>query len=182
LGFDYVLAGHFHRAYDVRQYDGGYFVYPGSPVSITRAETGRRHAVVVDAGEPPRPVPLDTVHVERVGVVVKPFDRVTPEAEIRRRLDSLHPKAKVYLTVDGYADVDAMKTTERELSASIRQFESDPRVVETTSRWRSVGDIMQHQLFSRFEAHLEEADTPGDHKDAVREMVIDALAEAIDAD
>ena len=38
LGFDYVLAGHFHTKFEVQRYDGGFFVYPGSPVSITKKE------------------------------------------------------------------------------------------------------------------------------------------------
>jgi len=182
LGFDYVLAGHFHKSYDVRQYQGGYFVYAGSPVSITRAETGRRHAIVVDAGEPPRPVPLDTVHAERVDVRLNPFDRVDPAAEITRRLDDLQPKAAAYLSVGGYADVEAMGMTERELSESIKRFVSDSRVVEVSSRWRSVGDILQHELFRRFNEHLKKMEAPDEHTEAIREMVIDALTETIHAD
>jgi exonuclease SbcD len=33
LNIDYVLAGHFHSRFDVWQLkNGGYFVYPGSPI------------------------------------------------------------------------------------------------------------------------------------------------------
>jgi len=36
LDFDYVLAGHFHSRFDVLEFkEKGFFVYPGSPVSIT---------------------------------------------------------------------------------------------------------------------------------------------------
>ncbi|UCC96085.1 MAG: metallophosphoesterase, partial [Candidatus Omnitrophota bacterium] len=41
LDIDYVLAGHFHSKFDVRKLEnGGYFVYPGSPISITKGEIG----------------------------------------------------------------------------------------------------------------------------------------------
>jgi DNA repair exonuclease SbcCD nuclease subunit len=182
LGFDYVLAGHFHKNYEVRQFDGGYFAYPGSPVSITRKEVGRRHANVVDAGEPPRPVLLDTVHAERVDVRLNPFVHSDPAQEIERRLEILHPKARVYLTVDGFADVAAMATTEKDLSATIRRFETDDRVVEVVSRWREVGDILQHELFRRVDEQLDSLDAQDGDKDAIREMVIDALTETIHAD
>ena len=50
LPCDYILAGHFHTNYRVwtlpRQNERErYFVYPGSPVSVTRRETGRRLAI-----------------------------------------------------------------------------------------------------------------------------------------
>ena len=182
LGFDYVLAGHFHRNYDVRQFDGGYFVYSGSPVSITRKETGRRHAIVVDAGEPPRPEPLDTFHAELVDVWLNPFDRVTPFDEIRRGLENLHPKAAVYLSVNGYVDVDALGTTEREFDAAIKRFESEPSVVEVAPRWCEIGDILHHELFRRVNQHLMAAEMSDENRDAVREMVIDAMTETIHAD
>jgi DNA repair exonuclease SbcCD nuclease subunit len=182
LGFDYVLAGHFHKGYDVRQFEGGYFVYPGSPVSITRKETGRRHAVVVDAGEPPRPVPLDTAHAEPVEVRVSPFDSVGPFDEIKRRLEALHPKAAAYLSVTGYADVDAMGTTEREFDEAIKRFESEPMVAEVASRWREVGAILRNEMFKRINDHLDSEDMTDEHRTTVRNMVIDALTETLHAD
>jgi DNA repair exonuclease SbcCD nuclease subunit len=182
LGFDYVLAGHFHKSYDVRQFEGGYFVYPGSPVSITRKETGRRHAVVVDAGEPPRPVPLDTAHAERVEVRLNPFDRVGPFEEIKRRLENLHPKAAAYLSVTGYTDVEAMGTTEREFAEAIKRFESERQVVEVSSAYRDVSAILQNEMFKRINDHINSGDIPDEHREAVRNMVIDALTETIHAD
>lgn len=182
LGFDYVLAGHFHKGYDIRHFGDGYFVYPGSPVSITRKEIGRRHAIVVDAGEPPRPLSLDTVHAEAVEVRLNPFDRVGPAEEIRRRLKTLHPKAAVYLSVDGFADVSALGMTEEELHRAIKDFESQPRVVEVVSRWREVGDILQNELFKRIEDRLNAMETTEEQREAVRNMVIDALTETIHAD
>jgi DNA repair exonuclease SbcCD nuclease subunit len=182
LGFDYVLAGHFHKSYDVRQYEGGYFVYPGSPVSVTRRETGRRHAVVVDAGEPPRPVPLETRHAENVEIVLNPFDRVGPAGTIQRRLEELDERAAVYLSIKGFADLDAMDTTEKEFDAEIRKFESNPAVVEVVAQWRDVGDILRNELFRKFNEHLGAEDVPENHRKRMREMVVDALTEIVYAD
>jgi exonuclease SbcD len=182
LGFDYVLAGHFHKSYDVRHFDGGYFVYPGSPVSVTRRETGIRHAVVVDAGEPPRPVTLDTAHAEELDIRLNPFDRVAPADEIRRRLEGLHPRAAAYLDVGGFADVVTMGTTEKDLHESIKRFESYPQVAEVRSHWRDVGEILHNEMFRRISDQLDAAEMSGDHREAVREMVIDAMTETMHAD
>jgi exonuclease SbcD len=182
LGFDYVLAGHFHKNYDVRQFDGGYFVYSGSPVSITRKEIGRRHAVVIDAGEPPRPVPLDTAHAESVDIVLNPFDRVGPSDNIRRRLEELHSGAVAYLTVSGFVDVDTLGKTEKEFDAEIKQFESFPGVKEVNSRWREVGDILRNELFRKFNERLAGEKATEEHLRLMREMVIDSLTEIVHAD
>jgi hypothetical protein len=127
-------------------------------------------------------VPLDTVHAEKVDVRINPLDRVDPTAEIRRRLEKLHPKATVYLTVGGYADVEAMGTTEKDLSESIKQFESDDRVADVVSRWSSVGDILQHELFRRINDQLRTLDADEAHIGAIRNLVIDAMTETVHAD
>jgi len=52
LGVDNVLAGHFHTSFDVRRVgEKGYFVYPGSPVSITRRAIGRRKVALIELGK-----------------------------------------------------------------------------------------------------------------------------------
>jgi len=52
LNVDYVLAGHFHSNFQVRRLaNGGYFVYPGSPLSLTKREIGQRKVNIL-AGRP----------------------------------------------------------------------------------------------------------------------------------
>jgi len=83
LGVDYVLAGHFHSSFDVRRFgEGGYFVYPGSPVSITRREVGRRHVALIEPGNAPQQIPLDTHHFERVQVMLDAFADQDPIKKI----------------------------------------------------------------------------------------------------
>ena len=53
LNVDYVLAGHFHSNLEVRLLEnGGYFVYSGSPVSITKREVGQRKVNIFEIGKP----------------------------------------------------------------------------------------------------------------------------------
>lgn len=182
LGFDYILAGHFHRGYEVRQFDGGYFVYPGSPVSVTRKETGERSAAYVETGKPPRPVPLDTFHYVEVDVVLNPFDRIDPIADIRRRLSGVHPKAAVYLTVRGFVDPEALGLTEKEFDAAVRRFEGDAVVKEVVRSWRDVSAVMENELFKTFAARLQESGLTPELKSTVRDMVIDAMMETMHED
>ena len=138
--------------------------------------------MVVDAGDPPRPVVLETRHAERMEIRLNPFDRVGPFEDIRRRLGALHAKAAVYLSITGFADVDAMGTTEQKFDEEIKRLESEPNVVEVISRWREAGEIMRNELFKRLNERLNATEMSGEDRTAVREMVIDALTETIHAD
>jgi DNA repair exonuclease SbcCD nuclease subunit len=74
LNVDYVLAGHFHSKFDIWQLNnGGYFIYPGSPVSITKGETGQRKINLFEVGAPPREYSLDTFHFQELTVELNPF-------------------------------------------------------------------------------------------------------------
>jgi DNA repair exonuclease SbcCD nuclease subunit len=182
LGFDYVLAGHFHRGYDVRRYEGGYFAYPGSPVSVTKKEVGIRHADLVETGKPPQAVALDTHHVVDMEVHLNPLDRADPLEEIRGRVSRLHPKAAVYLSVGGFANLDALEMTEKEFEEALRRFENEGPVAQLTTKWRDVSAILDNELFRRFNARLEETDLSARDRDALRDMVIDAFTETMHED
>lgn len=49
LGYDYILAGHFHTKFDLRELGASCkFVYPGSPVSLTWKELGERSVAILN--------------------------------------------------------------------------------------------------------------------------------------
>jgi DNA repair exonuclease SbcCD nuclease subunit len=182
LGFDYVLAGHFHRGYDVRRYDGGYFVYPGSPVSVTRKETGLRHVNLVETGTTPQAVAVDTRHVIDMDIRLEPFASSNPLETIRRRVRDVHPKAAVYLTVSGFPNLDAMGMTEREFEEAVRRFETEDHVEEVTTRWQDVSAILDNELFKRFRTRLHDSEPPPRNLEKLQDMVIDAFTETMHED
>lgn len=182
LGFDYVLAGHFHRDYDVRRYDGGYFVYPGSPVSVTKKETGIRHVNLVETGKPPQPVAVDTRHVVDMDIRLKPFERANPVETVRRHLGGIHPKAAVYLTVGGFTNLGAMGMTEKEFEATVRQFENEDSVEEVVTKWQDVSSILDNELFKRFRERLDDSELSPQNRETIQDMVIDAFTETIHED
>jgi DNA repair exonuclease SbcCD nuclease subunit len=179
LGFDYVLAGHFHRGFDVRRYDGGYFVYPGSPVSVTKKELGIRNVNLVETGKPPQPVAIDTLHAVELDVRLDPFESSNPLDDIRALLRDVHPQAAVYLNVSGFANVEKMGQTEAGFESEIRQFANENSVRTITTRWRDVGAILDHELFKRFNARLEDSPVPLEDRETMRAMVIDAFTETL---
>jgi DNA repair exonuclease SbcCD nuclease subunit len=182
LGFDYVLAGHYHRAHDVRRCGEGYFVYSGSPVSITRRETGRRHATVVEPGQPPRPLPLDTRHFVEVDVPLSPDDEEYPVKRLESALSSLDPKAWALVGVRGFVDLSRFGMREDDFQRALKEARARFNVAEfDASGCLDVGGIIGADLFRRFSAKLERSALADDERERARDMAIRAMMEASDA-
>lgn len=178
LDIDYVLAGHFHSRFDIRPLpDGGYFVYPGSPVSITRRETGRRKVNIFEVGSPPCEYPLDTPHYEEVYVTIDPFDKTDPLTIIKQRLNPVHPHAKVLLTVDGYFNKDTIGRNEKALADEISAI-ACPMCIEIRNEFRDVQQVLDDELFTAFLGKLEARNDTGFRQKHIRELVIRAMIEA----
>lgn len=153
LDFDYYLAGHYHSRHHTELSNGGTFVYPGSPASITRAETGRRTTVLVDTDATPdvQFQSLETFHYDSLDV------RVTPGAE-DDVIDEVRSTVAVWadrqvepaITVDGFTERDETAFNDALVEAS-----GD---VPVENRTRTVQHVLSHPLFQRFQAALEERD------------------------
>lgn len=178
LGFDYVLAGHFHRAHDVRACGSGYFVYSGSPVSITRRETGRRHANLVEIGRAPEGVPLDTRHYQAIDVRLAPDDSEHPLVRIEREIGAADPRARALVSVRGFTDLARWGLRETEFHVGIKELVArvDAEAPDT-DECLDVSGIVDGDLFRRFAARLENSALSDDERGLVREMAIRAMME-----
>lgn len=173
LGVDYVLAGHFHTKFDVWSIGpSGYFVYPGSPVSVTKREVGQRKVNLFEAGEPPREYPLDTEHFEQVDIMLNPLLDVDPLDLVRERLSEVHPMATILLTIGGY-----VAQAEDELVSQIADLLGG-RPVEPSYQFRDIRDILTHPLFEMFERKLAEEEHDQEQASRLRDTVIQAMIEA----
>ncbi len=178
LGVDYVLAGHFHTSFDVRRVgEAGYFVYPGSPVSITRREIGRRNVALIELGKEPQVIKLDTAHYEQVDVILNAFENEEPLDLIKASLKSIHPQATILLRVDG-----TIRGSEEELTKAVTALDI-AKAIEPTFAFRDADRVLSHPAFELFKnrvSHLRETvdtDLPDDKADAILRMVIQAMTE-----
>lgn len=179
LGVDYVLAGHFHTSFNPRKFgDNGYFIYPGSPVSITRREIGKRHAALIEPGEEPIPIPLDTHHFERVEVSLDAFSNEDPLEIVKARLQAVDPAASALLSISG-----TIQGSEEDLAEAIKAEIRDLAVEEREFTFRDLRGIIGHPVYALFQEHLECLQEAEDNSvsegDALRlrEMVIQAMSE-----
>ena len=182
LGFDYVLAGHFHRRLRLEYYDGGVFVYPGSPVSITRRETGRRHAALITAGEAPVGIELETEFFAEVLVDLAPDDVNNPLERIRTVLASVTGGARILLTIDGFVHLASIGMNETLFAQALDGLRADFTIeAPIEQNWQDVSVVLDHDLFRKFSERLQASDVQGAERDAARSMAMQALMEVLHA-
>ena len=178
LNVDYVLAGHFHSNFDVRMLEGGgYFVYPGSPISITKRETGQRKVNIFEVGKPPKGYPLDTPHFEEVIIELNPFKDKNPVEVVKEHVEKVHPEASIILTIKGYINSEEIKISEPELVKQIKQIIKG-KCMEEHLEFRDIHTILEDDLFKSFMEKLEQTDYAEKKKKQMRDVAIEAMMEA----
>jgi len=99
LNFNYILAGHFHTRFDIRKpNESSYFVYPGSPISLTRREQGLRKVNIFEIGDAPKEFVLDTPHYEEIIIEFDPFSEEDYLETLREKISSMSSNKKSRLT------------------------------------------------------------------------------------
>ena len=178
LNVDYVLAGHFHSRFCVWRLDkGGYFVYPGSPISITQKETGQRVVNLFELGSPPTKHFLDTPHFEEISVTLSPFEEKNPIDILREHFGKLHSRATVLLTVKGYVNGEKIQMTEQDIVSQAREIMGD-RCADDHYRFKDISGILEDDLFKNFANKITEADYDEEEKSVLEEIAIKAMMKA----
>ncbi len=176
LPLQYVLAGHFHSRYASWQIPGGgLFISPGSPVAVTRKETGRRMANLLVTGEAPVEINLDSFHFERITVTLDPYTAKDPLIDLDHKLDYLHPAAKVLLTVEGLFNGFALGMNEKELALKISEKAGQLCAGEPVLDFLDVRYVLEDDLFKKFMARLDQTDYPPKIREQAKELALQAF-------
>jgi len=179
LNLSYVLAGHFHTTFDIRKLEnGGYFVYAGSPLSLTRRETGQRKVNIFEVGSPPKEYLLDTPHFEEIIVALDPFADENPVDAIRKRLEYVHPQGRVLLSVSGYVNSEKIGMTEPELAKRIKELATAKRAEELRVEFIDISAILEDDLFKQFVSRVEQRNYDEEKRRRLRDLAIRGMAEA----
>lgn len=173
LGYDYVLAGHIHSTDRTVPLDnGGVFIYPGSPVSHSTGETGRRRAVLIDTDNADvTSIPLDTFYHDSLTKMVRPGEEDALLADVGdwvdRRADDT---CELTVEVEGFID--------RDEDAFYDQLQAAAAPVDPNDATRSVSHVLDHPLYGRFEEKLNQrADV--ENPEQVETRVIEVLSELL---
>lgn len=178
LNVDYVLAGHFHSKFEVRRLvNGGYFVYPGSPLSLTKRETGQRKVNIFKLGDPPGEYLLATSYLEEVSIELDPLKDKNPLAMVKDRLKSFPAQARIILTIKGYVDSKEIKMDESELVERIKKISSNRCAELPKFEFKDIQVILEDELFKKLLHKLEQTDYDEKKKRQMRDIAIKAMIE-----
>ena len=173
LNIKYVLAGHFHTNFQAYEYDsGGYFVYPGSPVSITRKETGKRAVNVFEVGKVPAPYPVDTPYYEQVKLAVYPDEDQGKIIEnIKSKIEGISKQAKMLVSLTGYTQEE-----EENFHKRVKELEYEFRNLEIRDKVRGIKNLYDDELFTAFIEKLEKLKHP--RQRAIKRLLIRSMLES----
>ncbi len=175
LGYDYVLAGHFHSNTNIRRLEPkGYFIYPGSPTSHSRKELGERQAVLVDLTDPPPvAVTLDTFYRDRLQITVRPSREAEVIQQVKDWREARRGKnCQMEVEVGGFIAVNE-KTFDEELNEVADG-------VELIQTYEDIRQVLEHPLYESFRKKLDDLDDPTVEEGATNrtvEAMIRLLAE-----
>ncbi len=178
LNFQYILAGHFHSRFSVWSLDnGGYFVYPGSPISITKKETGKRKVNLFEVGEAPKEYEIDSPYFEEILIKLDPFSNENPLRLIKERFNGIDDNAKIILKITGYINSQKIGMTETQFANEIKNV-IEEKTVEKHLEFKDVGSILDDDLFKKFLFYLDNNEDNEDRKKRLRDLALKAMMEA----
>ena len=177
MKLDYVLSGHFHSNFRVWKFDGGgFFVYPGSPISITKKETGQRKLNLFEVGKDPTPYLLETPYFEEVAITLDPFKEDHPLEIVKEELSKVKPTAHVILTINGYINGNKIGMTEDSFAKAVQ--EETKNKCETHFEFKDVESILENDLFKSYLEKLDKRGFTDERKVQLRNLAIKAMMES----
>ncbi len=183
LNFDYVLGGHFHTNFNIWEFGKnngtGYFVYPGSPVSVTRRETGKRKVNVFETGESPREVLIDSEYYERLIVKLDPSGKLDPLQTIKESLDVIDDNAKIMLRVEGYLNSAKHGIDETALNDFLVSLKSEKHIIELEFNAVDLNIVFEDPVYRSFIEKLDVFACSEESKAASKEYLIKAMTESL---
>jgi DNA repair protein SbcD/Mre11 len=178
FNIDYILSGHFHSKFNMWKIEnGGYFVYPGSPISITQREKGQRKVNIFEVGKPPGEYLLDTPCFEEVVIEFDPYKDENPLETVRKIIKKIKPEAKVILIIKGYINGKKINMNETELIRQIKEITSE-KCIEESYEFKDIQTILEDDLFKIFIDKLGEYDYPEKKKKSLQKIAIQSMMEA----
>lgn len=172
LGFDYILAGHFHADFIKKDLgDGHLFVYPGSPLSLSWKHLGKRKVALLDTEKGDiREIPISSFYYDKLEVHIKPGFETQKLGQIKEWVkDHAGEVCELKIAVTGYGEM-----SESEFSDLLKRSAGRAEIEE--NRYGNVEDILRHPIYRDFKQLLDESEYPTEKKENINYRVIEVLS------
>lgn len=168
---DYVLAGHYHVDFQIFTLgEDKFFVYPGSPVSTTKKETGRRVVNFLDIGKEPKTIELDTLYYSHRNVFLTP--ELDPLDVIKKVVAEMQGDSKKIIRLPGFISEE-----ESDFRRKLETLKSELNVNEIKHEYLNVENITGTDLYRQFTEKLESKDA--DIKEKAYNYFLQAASEVV---
>lgn len=173
-GFDYIMAGHFHsRFMENRISEKCSFIYPGSPVSITKKEQGKRCVNFLDTKKSIlKPLEINSFYYETISVIFDPFDEEKGitylENEIKKH--DLY-NAEIEINLYGF-----IKTEEVKFKQMIDVITRGIAPQNINHGYKNIKSLLEDSLYKKFEHKLKKLEINDESKQQIRSMVLNAFS------
>ena len=175
LGFQYILAGHFHRTFEIKNpADNVYFVYSGSPISITKKEIGKRAVDIFEVGNVPEAYEIDTPYYEFKEISINPSDDRDPISVVLEELKNNDPESRLILRVKGYIDSKRIEYGEEEFYKKIEKILPE-NIEEKEIDVNDVSTILEDELYNEFYEYINSENIKETDRKEVIDLVIDTF-------
>lgn len=173
--FKYILGGHIHTKSAIYKVKDCFFIYSGSPVSISKKENGRRKAILIEIGDDPKEIQLDTMHYEHLEIEINPIIDDTIEKienKINEGLKLIPKTAKVILDLTGFFDSKTLQLEEEQVFEQLRNILDDKVEINFELIDRTL--VFQSSLFKRFIEFLVSEEIADEEKETIQKYFIEA--------
>lgn len=177
-GFDYVLAGHFHTKFRIERIgEHGYFVYPGSPVSITKKEVGIRKVNIFKTGQAPTEYELpNNFFYSKIKIELNPdstqrsFDK-----QLKAAKSKIPDNCMPLIYVKGFYNKNLLRMSESEVAEKIKAEFGDYESFKSLE----VSKILDDEIYKSFISKLEKASSSKSDQKSMKELLFEVLKEAV---
>jgi len=166
LNFQYILAGHFHTRLNILRIpknDSTYFIYPGSPVSTTKKERGKRKVNLLEVGKEPKELELDTFYYEEIEVRLGLFDEEHPLEKFLKVLSdkAISENCSPIFKVTGFFNGTVHAISEIELKSKLEEVAKGTNGKSNVEFLaKDLGRISNDPLFKKIVSKIKEMDEP----------------------
>ncbi len=177
MNFNYILAGHFHTSFNAWEFDKKrYFVYPGSPISITSRETGKRRVNLFTTGTTPEEKILNTPHYKEITIKLDPFSDMDPIKTIDNELAKVETTATILLSVDGYINSRKHGIDETRLNEMIDKIRDERKnIIVKNFSATDWSRILEDEIYKSFLLKLNLKNLDDQKKENVKELFLKAM-------
>ncbi|AMW33098.1 DNA repair exonuclease SbcCD nuclease subunit [Fervidobacterium changbaicum] len=178
LNFQYILAGHFHTKFNILRISNNYFIYPGSPVSVTKKERGKRKVNLLEIGKQPQELELGSFYYEEIEINLSIFDDEHPFDKFSNVLNSLKlpQNCSPIFKITGHFDGARFSISESELKAKIQSLaDTLGTKPEVEFLAKDLGKISNDMLFKKIVDRINQQELDEESKKQLIELFVNAM-------